>query len=41
LPVLWSPEAEIYCNNYLAALRALSHNRVTSPLIRTLDFSQR
>ena len=28
-------------NNYLAALRALSHNGVANPIIRMLDFAQR
>jgi len=31
----------VYRNNYLAALRALSHNHEPQPLIRTLDFAQR
>ena len=31
----------VYRSNYLAALRALSQNRITEPLIRTLDFAQR
>jgi Fic family protein len=31
----------IYRNNYLAALKALTHNRQTTPLIRMLDFAQK
>lgn len=31
----------VYRNNYLSALRALSHNRLPRSLIRTLDFAQR
>ena len=31
----------VYRNNYLAALRALSHNGVAKPIIRMLDFAQR
>ncbi len=31
----------VYRNNYLSSLKALSHNDLTDPLIRTLDFSQR
>jgi hypothetical protein len=31
----------VYRNNYLAALRALSHNSQPEPLVRTLDFAQR
>lgn len=31
----------VYRNNYLSALRALSQNKITEPLIRTLDFAQR
>ena len=30
----------IYRNNYLTALKALTHNGHTAPLIRTLDFAQ-
>ena len=30
----------VYRNNYLAALKALTHNGHTAPLIRTLDFAQ-
>lgn len=28
-------------NNYISALKALSHNARAEPLIRTLDFAQR
>jgi len=31
----------VYRNNYLSALKALSHNMITEPLIRTLDFAQK
>ena len=31
----------IYRNNYLVALKALTHNKKAEPLIRTLDFAQR
>jgi len=31
----------VYRNNYLAALKALTHNRQSAPLIRTLDFGQK
>ncbi|MDZ7773373.1 MAG: Fic family protein [Balneolaceae bacterium] len=31
----------VYRNNYLAALRALTHNRQSDALIRTLDFGQK
>lgn len=31
----------IYRNNYLSSLKALTHNDLTDPLIRTLDFAQR
>jgi len=31
----------VYRNNYLAALKALTHNNLTEPLIRTLDFAQK
>ncbi len=31
----------VYRNNYLAALRALSQNGLTDPLVRTLDYAQR
>ena len=31
----------VYRGNYLAALRAMSHNRVAEPLIRMLDYAQR
>jgi hypothetical protein len=31
----------VYRNNYLAALRALSHNGQPEPLVRTLEFAQR
>lgn len=31
----------VYRNNYLAALRALTHNHQSTPLIRTLDFAQK
>jgi hypothetical protein len=31
----------VYRNNYLMALKALSHNGFTGPLVRTLDFAQR
>ena len=31
----------VYRGNYLAALRAMSHNNVTEPLIRSLDYAQR
>ncbi len=31
----------VFRGNYLAALRALTHNGVTDPLIRTLDYAQR
>jgi Fic family protein len=31
----------IYRTNYLSALKALTHNNLTDPLIRTLDFAQK
>jgi hypothetical protein len=31
----------IYRNNYLTALKALSHNGICEPLIRTMDFAQK
>ena len=31
----------IYRNNYLYALKALSHNAISEPLIRTMDFAQK
>ncbi len=31
----------VYRDNYLSALRALSHNAISDPLIRVLDFAQR
>ena len=31
----------VYRGNYLAALRAMSHNNVAEPLIRSLDYAQR
>lgn len=31
----------VYRNNYISALKALSHNARAEPLIRTLDFAQR
>jgi Fic family protein len=31
----------VYRNNYLVALKALTHNRQPQPLLRTLDFAQR
>ncbi|MDR0306043.1 MAG: Fic family protein [Chitinispirillales bacterium] len=31
----------IYRNNYIAALKAVSHSAITNPLVRTLDFAQR
>ena len=31
----------VFRNNYLAALKALSQNRITGAIIRTLDFAQR
>jgi Fic family protein len=31
----------VYRNNYLAALKALTHNQHADPLIRTLDFGQK
>jgi Fic family protein len=31
----------IYRNNYLSSLKALTHNDLTNPLIRTLDFAQK
>lgn len=31
----------VYRSNYLAALKALTHNHQTDPLIRTLDFAQK
>jgi len=31
----------VYRNNYLAALKALSIDKNTNPLIRTLDFAQK
>lgn len=31
----------VYRNNYLVALKALTHNKHPQPLIRTLDFAQR
>ena len=30
-----------YRNNYLLALKALSHNKLTGALVRVLDFAQR
>ncbi len=31
----------IYRDNYLSALRALSHNAISDPVIKVLDFAQR
>jgi hypothetical protein len=31
----------VYRNNYLSSLKALTHNDLTDPLIRTMDFAQR
>jgi len=31
----------VYRNNYLASLKALTHNDLTGPIIRTLDFAQK
>lgn len=31
----------VYRNNYLAALKALSHSQATEPLLRVLDYAQR
>jgi Fic family protein len=31
----------VYRNNYLAALKAISHNGITGALVRTLEFAQR
>ena len=31
----------IFHNNYIAALKAISHNAITNPLVRTLDFAQK
>lgn len=31
----------IYRNNYLSSLKAMSHNGICEPLIRTMDFAQR
>ncbi|MBM3757221.1 MAG: Fic family protein [Acidobacteria bacterium] len=31
----------VFRNNYVAALKALSHNRITGAIVRTLDFAQR
>jgi fido (protein-threonine AMPylation protein) len=31
----------VYRNNYLVALRALTHNRQPEPLIRAIDYAQR
>jgi Fic family protein len=31
----------VYRNNYLSSLKALTHNGLTEPLIRTLDFAQK
>lgn len=31
----------IYRSNYLSSLKALTHNELTEPLIRTLDFAQK
>lgn len=31
----------VFRNNYLSSLKALTHNDLTEPLIRTLDFAQR
>ena len=31
----------VYCNNYLMALKALSQNKITGALVRTMDFAQR
>lgn len=30
----------VYRNNYLTALKSMTHNGHTAPLIRTLDFAQ-
>jgi Fic family protein len=31
----------IYRNNYVSALKAISHNSITNPIVRTLDFAQK
>ena len=31
----------VYRTNYLSSLKALTHNGLTEPLVRTLDFAQR
>jgi fido (protein-threonine AMPylation protein) len=31
----------VYRNNYLSSLRAISHNGITEPIIKTMDFAQR
>ena len=31
----------IFRNNYIVALKALSHNQFATPIIRTLDFAQK
>ena len=31
----------VYRNNYLSALKALSHSGATEPLLRMMDFAQR
>jgi Fic family protein len=31
----------VYRNNYLSSLRAISHNSITEPIIKTMDFAQR
>ena len=31
----------VFRNNYLSSLKALTHNDLTDPIIRTLDFAQR
>jgi hypothetical protein len=31
----------VYRNNYLSSLKALTHNGLTDPLIRTMDFAQK
>ena len=31
----------VYRSNYLSSLKALTHNGLTDPLIRTLDFAQK
>ena len=35
------PVPTVFRNNYLAALKALSQNRLTGAIVRTLDFAQR